>query len=148
MKKHMYQSNSIRKRPVIAVAIGAITSIVLTVASAAIFASLVTSGKLPPETIQKIVWPTQCIACAIGCFVSTVLAGNKIAILSAASAAVYLFILLAGNIVFMGGDMQGIGSGIISVLFGGTLPILTHLSARKGGKTPYKRKMRFVQNRQ
>jgi len=135
VKKQPYLTASKSAKPVIAIAIGSFISLGVTFLLSMILASMVSSGKIPPEAIGSTVWPVQFISCTMGCIVATAMAGNMPAIVSAVSAAVYLFALLAGNILLMNGNMKGIGSGIFAILCGAFVPIAIRLFRQRGRGT-------------
>ena len=131
MKKHLKANSGQTVKPIVAVGIGVLISMIVTMVSSAVAALLITKGSIQYETIQRIIWLIQFSSGAIGCLISTILAGNKPAIISAVCAAAYITLLLAGNIVFIKGKMEGVLSGIIAVLCGACIPILLRMTSKK-----------------
>lgn len=131
MKKHLKANSGQTVKPIVAVGIGVLISIIVTMVSSAVAALLITKGSIQYETIQRIIWLIQFFSGTIGCLISTILAGNKPAIISAVCAAAYITLLLAGNIVFIKGKMEGVLSGIIAVLCGACIPILLRMTSKK-----------------
>lgn len=131
MKKHLKANSGQTVKPIVAVGIGVLISIIVTMVSSAVAALLITKGSIQYETIQRIIWLIQFSSGAIGCLISTILAGNKPAIISAVCAAAYITLLLAGNIVFIKGKMDGVLSGILAVLCGACIPILLRMTSKK-----------------
>lgn len=131
MKKHLKANSGQTVKPIVAVGIGVLISMIVTMVSSAVAALLITKGSIQYETIQRIIWLIQFSSGAIGCLISTILAGNKPAIISAVCAVAYITLLLAGNIVFIKGKMDGVLSGIIAVLCGACIPILLRMTSKK-----------------
>ena len=132
MKKQQYLTSGMSVKPVIAVTVGGLISVCITVLLSAILASMVTVGKVLPETIVHLIWPIQFISCVIGCSIATVMGRNMPAIISASSAIVYLLMLVAVNILLMDGNLNGVGTGLLAVLCGSSIPILIRIPHKKG----------------
>ena len=131
MKKHLKANSGQTVKPIVAVGIGVLISMIVTMVSSAVAALLITKGSIQYETIQRIIWLIQFSSGAIGCLISTILAGNKPSIISAVCATAYITLLLVGNIVFIKGKMEGVLSGIIAVLCGACIPILLRITSKK-----------------
>ena len=139
MKKYPLIKGGQTGKPTIAVLIGVTVSLGLSFLLSAILAWAVHGGRLQEDAIQTLIWPVHFLSTAIGALSATILAGRMPAVISAVCAGAYLLLLTAGNILFLDGNMTGIGPGALSVICGALVPICIKLIGQKGRRSPIRR---------
>lgn len=139
MKRQSFKQSTQTGKMAIAVLIGLAVSFVLSLLLSAIAAWAVSNGKLQENAIGTVIWPIQFLATAIGCLIATLLMGSMPAVVSGVCGGAYALMLIAVNILFLDGSMEGIGSGVLSVLCGICIPIILRLRNKKGRRRARRR---------
>lgn len=109
------------RSPVIELSKGVVLSILIILASAAIFALLIHNQTVTVGAGGIWRYTTVAIAALAGCVFGTNRIGEKPLIFNAIIVGALLFILLATGILFFDGTIHGIGGTLISALVGGVI---------------------------
>lgn len=124
------QRSTRANRPItVTIIIGAVTAILLSMLLATIVSVIIVSGILTESQLPVIVN----VIIFLSVFISTIFSGRKIerhlVITTTAIAAIYMFVLIAMNIVIFDGDFSNFGAGIAVMVSASILSIF--LLARK-----------------
>ena len=116
------------------VALGAVGSVVVSGAGAALVAALVAGERLSQEGIRTAAIAVQFLSAGVGAVLSVGSVKQKklpVALLTGGS---YLVLLLSLTALFFGGQYQGVGYGALAILVGAILPPVLTLGGEKRGK--------------
>ncbi len=102
----------------LAVSLGALFSILLTMIGAAVIASMINRGILEADRISIIAIGVWCISSFAGIFINSKVTKTKSISVALITAGIYTFILFVLKIMMFDAPFAGIGKGITSILVG------------------------------
>ena len=119
---------------------GLLIAVLFSILGAAIGASIINSGGIPESGtawITALVWG---ISVFCGNMVSLRLHKQKMVVLSAITAGIYLVILVALNLLLLEQQLDGLGRALLAVIAGSAAAVLLNSGKRKGKrrKTSYR----------
>lgn len=114
---------------------GLLVALLILVLSAALFALLIENEALSMNTGSIWAVVTLAISTLLGCLTSNHCIGRKYAVISAVTAAFYLFVLFALGVLFFDSAFKNVAQNILSILGGGAFAcVLSLKSTQKSRK--------------
>ncbi len=113
---------------------GSAFSIAASLLLAAIAAVLITDGKLNEDTMKFIPYAITFISLATGTILCNIRTEGKYAIINAAIALIYLFVLVASNIIFFDGEFNNLWIVLLTMVAVIVISSLISIKAHKPKK--------------
>lgn len=125
---------------VIHIAIGAVTAVACAMLLTVLLTMLINHEAISINTMRLCTYVVHGISVFVGTMVSLFLEKGRGAIVAGAVAASYLTLLLCANMLFFADGISGLIGGILSILVGGALSLVTYVQFT--GKKKIRIKMR------
>ena len=126
------KSKAVNRNFAMEIAKGALAALIIAVVSACVCAVFIQRQTVSESSSGIWVLITLALASFVGCLISSGRIGEKRIIVSAITAAVLFFVLLASGILFFDGSMHGLGGNLAAILIGAAISSL--LSIKKSTK--------------
>ncbi len=134
MKTGQYKQKGHPVTPILSAAIGVGVCVLMSLLLSAVAAYLVAGEQLPQSAINSTAVPIQLLAAFSGCVTATILSGKMPAVIAAVCAGSYFAILVCVNILVLDSSLGGAGKGLLAILGGAILAVMTMLLGKKNIK--------------